>query len=233
MAQQNYNENKPSKGSHPWEPPRRTHCHALAMSMVPRLPQQSPVHVFHEKLTKPEESEAQSIQMFVARLTKSQEKLLVRIRPHLAARAECNEATATFDDLARSHGAPFETLVDLAPMGLDVRKLPKDKGNKWPGQVNEGRRRLMEQTTLQHWLRRSNAVDTVRVQRVPSFEACTAMSYFLSFPEPNSLFAVRRRLSGWCPTGALRYFLHSCHGVIAATEVDNNNYKLHANNILI
>ena len=40
--------------------------------------------VFHEKLTKPEEIGALSIQMFVARPTKNQDKFLVRIRPHLS-----------------------------------------------------------------------------------------------------------------------------------------------------
>ena len=95
---------------------------------MPRLSQQSPLNVFHKKLTKPEEIEALSIQMFVARLTKNQDKFLVRFRPHLAARTAWNEATATLDDLARPQGPPFEILVDLAPMGSDVRKLPKGNG---------------------------------------------------------------------------------------------------------
>ena len=72
--------------------------------LVPRLSQQSPFTVFHEKLTKPEETEALSIQMFVARLTKNQDKFLVRIRPHLSARKALNEAIAALDDLARSQG---------------------------------------------------------------------------------------------------------------------------------
>ena len=48
----------------------------------------------------------------------------------------------------------------------------------------------MEQTTLQHWLRRSSAVDTVRVQRVPSPESFST-SFFL----------------GLTPAGALSYFV--------------------------
>ena len=96
--------------------------------MVPKLSQQSPFTVFHEKLTKPEEREALSIQMFVARLTKNQNKFLVRIRPHLSARKAWNEATATHDELARSQGPPFEVLADLAPMASDVRKIPKGNG---------------------------------------------------------------------------------------------------------
>ena len=53
------------------------------------------------------EIEAFSIQMLVARLMKKQDKYLVRIRPQ---------------------GPPSEIMVDLAPMGPDGRKLPKDKG---------------------------------------------------------------------------------------------------------
>ena len=48
-ALQNYNENKPVQGPLPWEPPRRTLCHALAKWLVPRVSQQSPFTVFHEK----------------------------------------------------------------------------------------------------------------------------------------------------------------------------------------
>ena len=47
---------------------------------------------------RPEEIEALSIQMFVARLAKRQDKLLVRSRPHFAAGAAWNEAISTLDD---------------------------------------------------------------------------------------------------------------------------------------
>ena len=72
--------------------------------LVPRLSQQSPFTVFHKKLSKPEEIDALSIQMFVARLTKNQETFLVRICPHLSARNAWNKAIATRDELARSQG---------------------------------------------------------------------------------------------------------------------------------
>ena len=52
--------------------------------------------------------------MLLASLTKSQDKFLVCIRPHLAAGTAWNEAVATLDDMARR--------------GSDVRKLPKGKG---------------------------------------------------------------------------------------------------------
>ena len=55
----------------------------------------------------------------------------------------------------------------------------------------------MEWTTLQHWLHRSSAADTVRTQRVPSLlPRLTVLqglhSSQLSSPEANSRFAVRR-----------------------------------------
>ena len=53
-------------------------------------------------LTKPEEIEALSVQIFVARLTKKQDKHLVRIRPDLAAGVAWNEVITALDDLARS-----------------------------------------------------------------------------------------------------------------------------------
>ena len=58
----------------------------------------------------------------------------------------------------------------------------------------------MEQTTLQHRLHRSSAVDTVRTQRVrfplPRLAVLQGLhSSELSSPEPNSRFAVRRRSS--------------------------------------
>ena len=90
---------------------------------MPRLPQQSPFNAFHEKLSTPEEIGALSIQMFVARLTN-------RTSPHLAARVPWNEAIAALDDVARSQGPPLEILADLAPMGSDVRKLPKGKARE-------------------------------------------------------------------------------------------------------
>ena len=85
-------------------------------------------NVFQEKLTKPEEIEALSVHMFVARLTKKQDKCLVRIRLHLAARVAWNEAITALDGLARSQGPPLEILAELVPIGSDVRKLPKGKG---------------------------------------------------------------------------------------------------------
>ena len=104
-ALQNYNENKPAKRPHPWEPPRRTLCRTLARWLVLRLLQQSQFNAFHKKLTKPEEIEALSVQMFVARLTKKQDKYLVHIRPDHAARVAWNEAIAAIHDLALSQGA--------------------------------------------------------------------------------------------------------------------------------
>ena len=66
--------------------------------------------------------------MYVARLTKKQDKYLVRIRPHLAARVAWHEAITALDGLARSQGPPLEIMVVLASSGSDVRKLPKGKG---------------------------------------------------------------------------------------------------------
>ena len=137
----------------------------------------------------------------MARLTKKQDKHLVRIRPDLAAGVAWNEVITALDDLARS-------------------QVPKTRARE-------------RKTTLQHCLHRASGVDTVRTQRVPPPRRRLAVPrglhssefVFEFFPEPNSRFAVRRRLPGWCPTGALSC-LHSHHGFIASTGVDNNNNSL-------
>ena len=114
-ALQIYNENKPAKGPHPWKPLRHTLCHTLAKWLLPRLPQQRQFNNFHEKLTKPEEIEALSIQMFVNRLTKKQDKHLVRIRPHLAARVAWNKAVEALDDFARCAPLSCHTCSGSSP----------------------------------------------------------------------------------------------------------------------
>ena len=125
----NYNENEPAKGPHPWASPAHAVPHAGEMIG----------NVFQEKLTKPEEIEALSVQMFVARLTKKQDKYFVRIRPHLAARVAWHEAITALDGLARSQVPPLEILVDLASDGLRRAQASQEQG-----QGTEGRRRLME-----------------------------------------------------------------------------------------
>ena len=144
------------KGTASLGPPRRALCDTLAKWLVPRLPQQSPFDVFLEKITKPEEIEALWIQMFVARLTKRQDKFLVRIRPHLAARAAWNEAISTLDDLARSQGPQFA-------MAQTYACYPRARARARERRTTT----IGEQTKLQHWLRRSGAADMVHMQRVP------------------------------------------------------------------
>ena len=141
------------------------------------LPQQSQFNAFHEELTKPEEIEALSLQMFVARLYQKQDKYLKRICPHLAARVGTNqslpsttwragrdhlsrywrtmhrwaqmcEPIAALDDLARWQGPPFEILADHAPMGPDVQ-ASQGKG-QGKGQGKEGQRRLMSPQRRRH-----------------------------------------------------------------------------------
>ena len=106
-ALQTYNGNKPVKGPHAWGPPRRALRHAQAEWLVPRLSQQSPFTVFHEKLTQPEEVEALSIQMFVARLTKN--------------RANCVERSDS--DTRRSCSLTGTTIRSIG----DVRQTPNSK----------------------------------------------------------------------------------------------------------
>ena len=129
-AQQSSAELQREQGTTSGEPPPHTLCHTLAKWLGPRLPQQSQFTVLHEKLTKPEEIEALSIQMFVALLTKKQDKYFVRIRPHVAARVAWHEAIADLDDLARSQEPLFEILADLAPMGSDVHKLTRARARE-------------------------------------------------------------------------------------------------------
>ena len=107
-------------------------------------------------------------------------------------------------------------------VGLKLAQVSQGQGQ---GQEKEGRRqRLMEQTTLQHWLRRSSAVDTVRVQRVPSqsFEAWTAVSFFHDFF--FSLTPASRCAAG-CPAGVLLVLLSyfsPVSRIIASTGINNN-----------
>ena len=127
-ALQNYNENKPAKRPHPWEPPRRTLCRTLARWLVLRLLQQSQFNAFHKKLTKPEEIEALSVQMFVARLTKKQDKYLVHIRPDHAARVErSNRCHPRLGTLA---GSTFQILARLAPMAQTYASSPKARARE-------------------------------------------------------------------------------------------------------
>ena len=111
-----------------------------------------------------------------------------------------NEAIATLNELARSQGPPFEVLADR----WDRTCATTQGQGQRQGQGKQGQRqRLMEQTTLQHWLRRSIVVDTVRMQRAPSSAPALrgpSRPAQLFFSEPCSRFAVRRWLSCcyWC-----------------------------------
>ena len=75
-------------------------------------------------------------------------------------------------------------------------------------------------------------VGTVRSSASQSFEACTAASYFEFFPEPDSRFAVRHRLSGWCPTGASNSF-SLVSRIIVSTGVNNNSDSVESSSFLL
>ena len=104
------------------EPPRHTLCHTLAKWLVLRL-------AFRGKLTKPEEIEALSVQMFVAPLTKKQDKHLVHIRPHVAARGAWNEAVAARRPGSLA-GTTFRDLGGPRSDGLRRTQASKGKGRK-------------------------------------------------------------------------------------------------------
>ena len=121
--------------------------------------------------------------MFVARLTKNQDKFLVRIRPHLTARMAWNEATAILDHLARSPRPPFEMLVDLAPMGSDCASCPRRRARARARRTTTTIGGTDDTTAAAPSLQRHGHV---RMQRVPSSAPAPRS------PSSNSRFAVRR-----------------------------------------
>ena len=155
---------------------------------------------------KPDEIEALSIQMFVARLPKNQDKFLVRNRPHLSPRKVANEAiamVATLNNLARSQGPPFEVLADLAVGGPDVRKIPKGKEEKTTNGTDDT---TALAPSLQRRRHGAHAAGTIsRSGASQSIDACTA-SYFFEFFLSLVPASRCRRL---CPTDAFGFFLHS------------------------
>ena len=77
-----------------------------------------------------------SVNLLVAKMTKKEDKLLLRVRPQQVAQEAWSEAFQVLDQLATTQGAPSEILYDPAPPMQDVRSIPKGKG-KGKGKKSE------------------------------------------------------------------------------------------------